>query len=135
MLKKFFRKFSGKKPSDNIILIVEDIQINFMLLNNTLMRMSYPTLHAPNGAIAVDMCRQNPKITFVFMDISMPVMNGFEATREIKKSRPELPIVAVTAYTEDNTRDDAIAAGCDDYITKPVTGVTILDMLQKFGIA
>jgi two-component system cell cycle response regulator DivK len=135
MLKSFFKKFSGRKPSDNIILIVEDIQINFMLLNNILTRMSYPTLHAPNGAIAVEMCRQNPKITFVFMDISMPVMNGFEATQEIKKFRPELPIVAVTAYTEDNTRDEAIAVGCNDYITKPVTGVTILDMLQKFGIA
>ena len=66
------------------------------------------------------MVRQHPEINLVFMDIKMPVMNGYEATRHIKEFRPDLPVIAQTAFTSAENRENAIKAGCDGFITKPI---------------
>lgn len=78
------------------------------------------------------MCRQHPDIDLVLMDIKMPVMDGYEATRQIKKFRPGLPIIAQTAYALEGDLEISIAAGCDDYISKPLNKVILINCLNKF---
>jgi CheY-like chemotaxis protein len=66
------------------------------------------------------------------MDIKMPLLNGYEATRKIKKLRPELPVIAQTAYAMKNDKAEALEAGCDDYLSKPIQIKQLKDMLKKY---
>jgi len=93
--------------------------------------IGYHPLHAVNGQEAVDMCREHPDISLVLMDIKMPVMNGVEATKQIRQFRPQLPIVAITAHalTGDETR--ILAAGCNDYLSKPVLKKELLTVIAR----
>lgn len=118
----------------HLILVAEDDEISYMYLSNILFKASFDVIRAKNGIEAVDLCRNNTDIKLALMDINMPLMDGFEATGIIKSFRPDLPIVAVTAYTYDNTRQDAMEAGCDDYLAKPVTKDIVVETLSKFGL-
>lgn len=89
-------------------------------------------LHAINGEIAVSMAKKNPDIDLVLMDIKMPVMNGLEATEKIKKIRPELPVIAQTAFASPVDNQKALDAGCDDYITKPLHRQLLLELVNKY---
>jgi len=102
------------------ILIVEDNFISFKLLEVLLRNTFVKILHADNGQKAIDMVKDNPLISLVLMDIQLPILNGYLATKEIKKLRPELPVIAQTANTMDDDKLKCIQAGCNDYITKPI---------------
>ena len=78
------------------------------------------------------MCRENSEIDFVLMDMKMPIMNGFEATKLIKEFRPDLPIVAQTAYSTREEKGDALLAGCDDFISKPISKETLNEAINKY---
>lgn len=112
---------ASRGGSGNLILIAEDEQTNFMLLSEMLnvLKMSY--IRASNGREAVEMCRDNPNLKMVLMDIKMPVLDGLDATRQIREFAPMLPIVAVTAYTYSHGKKQVLEAGCTDYITKPIS--------------
>jgi PAS domain S-box-containing protein len=101
------------------ILIAEDEDYNFMLLEELLSGLHAVIIRAHNGKGAVDMCKTNLHIDLVLMDIKMPDMDGYEATRRIKEIRPNLPIIAQTAYNVETDKMKAFASGCDDFITKP----------------
>ncbi len=116
------------------ILVAEDDAINYFLLKVLLKKDHLILLHALNGKEAVDMCRDNDSIQLVLMDLKMPIMDGFEATKEIKKFRKELPIIALTAYTENEVKQQAMQAGCNDFITKPVNKALLLSKLKEHGI-
>lgn len=103
------------------VLIAEDEENNFELARVILLSQNLDVLHAWNGLEAVDMVRENPGIDLVLMDIKMPVMNGHDATREIKRIRPELPVLALTAYALPGDREKILSSGCDDYIAKPIS--------------
>jgi len=118
-----------KNISDNIslqneysVLIVEDERVNSVYLETILvdMKLNLKIISVENGQEAVDICKENKEIDLVFMDIKLPVMNGLEATKRIKKFRKKLPIVAQTAYTAHADREKAKLAGCDNFITKPI---------------
>lgn len=102
------------------VLIVEDVYESSELLKILIEGDGYKTIWAKNGQEAVNFCNQNPTINLVLMDINMPVMNGFLATKAIKKFKPDLPIIAQTAYAIAGDREKLIEAGCDDYISKPI---------------
>lgn len=105
------------------VLVVEDADINFMLVKSILLSMKaydFTILHAENGKIGVEMCAANPDICLVLMDIRMPVMNGYEATRIIKAQFPSLPVLAHTAYSTDGDIQNALDAGCEMVLAKPV---------------
>ncbi len=102
------------------ILVAEDIDANFDFLRIALLRTNATILRARSGAEAIRICRGNPSVDLVLMDIQMPEMNGYEATREIKKFRPDLPVVAQTAYSLDFNKDEAFLSGCDAYLSKPI---------------
>ena len=91
-------------------------------------------IYVKNGKEAVEMCKNNSKIDFVLMDIKMPIMNGYETTKQIKEFRPELPIVAQTAYSTKADKNKAISAGCDDFISKPINKEVLISMIDKYLI-
>ncbi len=114
------------------ILIVEDENSNFIYLREVLKKFKVEVFRAYNGLEAVELLTKNSKIDLVFMDIKMPVMDGYQATIEIRKFNFTIPIIALTAYvlSEDNSK--AMKAGCNEYISKPVSRVTIEDILFKY---
>jgi CheY-like chemotaxis protein len=123
---------SPKNWQDKTILIVEDEDSNFKYLEIALRNSQVSILRARNGREAVEVCRNNSRIDLVLMDIKMPEMNGLEATREIRRFNNELPIVALTAYAMADDRDMSLAAGCDDYISKPVKQSRIFNVLSEY---
>lgn len=113
------------------ILVAEDEQYNFVFLRELLAEQNANILRADNGLHAVNLCSQHPEINIVLMDIRMPVMDGYEATRKIKEARPELPIIAQTAFALDSDRKRAITEGCDDYVTKPIRRNDLISKIVK----
>ncbi len=122
---------SGNKKHA-VVLVAEDEETNFELTEVILSTYGVEVLHAWHGQEAVSMCENNPEINLVLMDIKMPVMNGYEATRRIKEIRPALPIVALTAYALLGDKEKALNAGCDDYLPKPVSLKDFQKMIEKF---
>lgn len=117
--------------ADKIILVAEDIELNFMYINELLDPTGAVIIRAENGKKAVDYCVSNNKVDIVLMDILMPVMNGYEATRQIKAFNKEIPIIAQTAYALTEDRGKALAAGCDDFIAKPISRDELLRKMNK----
>lgn len=116
-----------------VILIAEDDLYSDIYLDIVLKPIASVIFKACNGKEAVEMCRQHPEISLVLMDVKMPVMNGLEATREIKSFRKGLPVIAVTAYALSEDKRRAFEAGIDDFLTKPVSRLELLGKLKKFG--
>ena len=114
------------------VLVAEDEEYNFYLTREILTFKDITVLHAWNGEEAVRFVKENPEIGLIFMDIKMPVMGGFEATRQIKQIRPELPVVALTAYALIGDREKALKNGCDDYLSKPVSLKEFEAVVDKF---
>ena len=114
---------------DKTILIAEDEDINYFYLSELLESTKIKLIHAKNGKEALEKVTSENTIDLILMDIRMPVMNGYEATKEIKKIK-SIPIVAQTAFafTEDKTK--ALNAGCDDYLAKPITRQSLYDVLN-----
>jgi CheY-like chemotaxis protein len=129
-------KESDQKESytwiDKTILVVEDIDLNFLYISELLKSTGTQIIHAVNGKDAVDRCQRDASISLVLMDIYMPIMNGYEATRQIKQLRPALPIIVQTAYAMAEDRKRAMEAGCDDFIAKPIGKEELLSKIEKF---
>lgn len=116
----------------SVVLIVEDEEINRHFITEVLKSANIQFLEAKNGKEAVDICASKPEVKLVLMDIKMPIMNGYEATAQIKKLWPELPIIAQTAYALSGDEERAKEAGCDDYITKPIKREVLLEKIAKY---
>jgi CheY-like chemotaxis protein/anti-sigma regulatory factor (Ser/Thr protein kinase) len=117
------------------ILIAEDEEVNYLYLETVLDAIEeYKTKfhHAKNGKEAVKIALENDSIKLVLMDIKMPIMNGYTATQEIKAVKPELPIIAQTAYSTSLERDQALKHGCDDFISKPIKKEELILKVNKF---
>ena len=113
------------------LLIVEDDDISSEFLTSILNNHFKKISLAKNGLEAIDYCKNNSQIDLVLMDIKMPKLGGYEATREIRKFNKDLPIIAQTAYAMSGDREKAIAAGCTDYISKPIDKTLLLEMITK----
>lgn len=107
------------KEKHKTILVAEDEDLNFMLIEELFSNSNFKILRAINGVEAIELCKLNPQIDLVLMDIKMPIMNGIEATREIRKFAPNLPIIAQTAYSNLYDYQKINEAGCNDILTKP----------------
>lgn len=114
------------------ILIAEDVDSNFMLLEEAMQSTKATVLHAENGRQAVELFEENPDVDLVLMDIKMPVMDGLEATTKIKKQNPDVPVIAQTAFVIDFDRETALDAGCDDYISKPLNFEKLFKMIDLY---
>lgn len=121
-----------KNNERTTILIAEDEEVNYLFFQEFLTNLDYKVLHAKNGAEAVEYCRNNKEIRLVLMDMKMPILSGYDATKQIKAFRSSLPIVAQTAYALANDRKKVLEAGCDDYIAKPIHIRELKKILDKY---
>ena len=119
------------KPNYETILVAEDDNINFLLLKKILELKKFKVLRAVNGQEAVDMCRENSEIHMVFLDIKMPVLNGFEAFKIINSFNPKLPIVAQTAYASVEDYDKIMQLGFTAYVSKPLDKQKIYELINE----
>ena len=113
------------------ILIAEDDSISFSLLKRTLEPIAQEILYAGNGQEAILRMQENPDVDLVLMDISMPEVNGYEATRIIRTFNKGVIIIAQTAFVMFGDKEKAIDSGCNDYISKPVKLDALKNILQK----
>jgi len=113
------------------VLIVDDDETSQYLLLNMIKKYAGEVLLASSGKEAVETCRANADIDFVFMDIRMPNMNGFEATQQIHQFNKDVVIIAQTAFALAGDREKALQIGCNDYISKPIKSDLLLAIIQK----
>jgi CheY-like chemotaxis protein len=114
------------------ILIVEDEEINNMFFDAALSRTKSQLVWAKNGKEAVDLIHDNNDIDVILMDIRLPIMDGCEATRRIKKANNQIPIIAQTAYALEGDKERILEAGCDDYLAKPIRFEELLETIDKY---
>jgi len=119
--------FSGRT-----ILIAEDEPANFVLLQSWFEEDNVNILHASDGAEAIELLKSNADVDLILMDIKMPVLNGIEATKLIRKFNTNIPIVALTAYALAGDKDRCIAAGCNSYLPKPLKRNDLMGIVGKF---
>ena len=112
------------------ILIAEDNDSNYILMTYILKKY-YQFERAKNGQEAVEMADKG-EYDIVLMDIKMPIMDGLEATKAIKAKFPDLPVIALTANAFDSDRQLALEAGCNDFLSKPVSSELCLQTIKKF---
>lgn len=110
------------------ILIAEDNYANYFLLQEMLKSREYNILRAKDGREAVEMVKENPNIVIVLMDINMPILDGLKATTKIKKIRPDMPVIAQTAFYSTSRKKEFKDAGLDECVTKPID---INDLFSK----
>jgi CheY-like chemotaxis protein len=117
-----------------VILIVEDEQVNYLLLKSYLTQYGYITLLARNGHEAIEYVRSKPDIKLVLMDLCMPEMDGIYATKLIKTIRPELPVVAQTAYLQNNIQDNYAEQGFSALLAKPFSQERLIEAVKNLII-
>ncbi len=117
---------------DKVILVAEDVESNFQLLETLLKRTSVNIMWVKNGEEAIETANKTKHIDLILMDIQMPVLNGFEATKAIKKTQPDVPIIAVTAFALEGDREKMLEAGCDGYISKPIKSKLLYEKLSHY---
>lgn len=103
-----------------------------MFFDAALSRTESELLWAKNGKEAVDIIEVSKDVDVILMDIRLPIMDGCEATRRIKKSHKEIPIIAQTAYALEGDRERIMDAGCDDYLAKPIRFEELLSTIDKY---
>ena len=114
------------------ILIAEDDKISEKLIEIAVISCSKEILRVRTGVEAVETLRNQPDIDLVLMDIQLPAMDGYEATRQIRKFNKKVIIIAQTAYALAGDRLMALEAGCDDYISKPINLALLTALINKY---
>jgi len=114
------------------ILIAEDDKICRMLLKEYISKFSKEVILTRTGVETVDICRNTPDIDLLLMDIQMPDMDGYEATRQIRLFNKEVIIIAQTAFALSGEREKALEAGCNDYIAKPFDQTLLIDVIKQY---
>lgn len=117
---------------DKTILIAEDDDGNFFLLECYLEETNVNIIRAYNGQEAIDICKANTNIDVILMDNRMPIKDGLEAVVEIREFNKIVPIISVTAYAYDDDQNKAISAGCNFFLTKPLTDKNLFPVIAKF---
>jgi len=120
-----------KNWENKVVVIAEDEQINYLFLKAVLKPTKAHIIWTKTGRETIEICTTQ-KADIVLMDIKMPDLNGLEATIEIKKKLPNLPIIAQTAYVMEEDEEASINAGCDDYISKPIRPENLITIMSKF---
>lgn len=118
--------------SNFTMLIAEDDEISFELYKARLDELDLTLLHAKNGQMAVDIAKENSNINLILMDIRMPILNGYEATKQIREFNTEVPIIAQTAFAMIPEQKAIIESGFTDFLSKPVEEEKLFGMIKKY---
>ena len=121
------------KRANNLFLVVEDFEDSRFMMRRLLEMSGYDVLEASDGEQAVQMAVERRPV-LILMDLSLPKLDGLEATRKIrqKKGLKRIPIVAVSAHDSPESRTEALEAGCDEYVTKPIDFDHLHALLRRF---
>ena len=114
------------------ILVTEDDNISRMLILKVIKPFGKEILTAQTGVEAVEICQNNPDLDLILMDIQMPQMNGYEATKEIRKFNKEVIILAQTAFALEGDKAKTMEVGCNGYISKPIKKEELSNLLQHY---
>ncbi|MFZ1730391.1 MAG: ATP-binding protein [Bacteroidota bacterium] len=114
------------------ILIAEDDEVSGLLIEKTVKSYSENIISVSTGSAAVETCRENPEIDLILMDIRMPVMGGYEATKRIREFNKDVVIIAQTAYGLSGDREKSMQSGCNDYLAKPIVKAELETLIQKY---
>lgn len=117
--------------SDRTFLVVDDVKSNYYFIKSVLKEKKVNVIWAQDGKEAVEIVKNNPQISLIMMDIRMPVMDGFMASKEIKAIRPDIKIIAQTAFSQPEDIQNAKLAGCENYLVKPYDFDEIIDAIRK----
>jgi len=117
--------------SNSLIVVAEDEEYNYLYLDELLNKLGLKHIQAKDGQEAIDICRENEKVTLVLMDIKMPVIDGYTAAQKIKEFSPKIPIIAQSAYALEHEREK-FRDVFDDYLAKPINKEIFLMTLRKF---
>lgn len=120
--------FKSKKR----ILVAEDEESNFALIEEYLSDLNIEIVRAEDGEEAIEICELQQPIDLILMDIKMPRKDGLEATMAIKKKYPTIPIIAQTAYALEEDRTKILQAGCDDYVSKPLSRERLIQVIRFY---
>lgn len=112
------------------LLVAEDEDSNFMLIEEQLSELNFNIIRALNGIDAVEICKSK-NIDLVLMDINMPLLDGYEATKQIRFFNADIPIIAQTAYSTDNDMNRAFMSGCTDFISKPIKQKLLISKIRE----
>lgn len=123
---------AGDKPTQYNILVAEDEYINRAYLNIILRKHNYNVIEAENGSIAFEIFKSGKKIDLVIMDLKMPVMDGWEATRLIRQHNPDVRIIIISAYALNGEKQAALDAGADMVLPKPVKPDKLLSAINRY---
>jgi CheY-like chemotaxis protein len=118
--------------SKPLALVAEDDQVSFFYQKSILNEMGFTVIHAVNGKLAVELVQQNPSVSIVLMDIHMPLLDGIEATRQMKQLPSPPPVLIVSAYDTAEIQTSADLAGCDGYILKPIAKQQLIHAVKPF---
>ena len=133
MVKKMNVLVNEGKDLDNIyMLVAEDDEVSYFLLENIFKHEKITLIWAKNGQDAIDTLKSHPEINLILMDIKMPGMDGIEATKKIREFNPTIPVIAQTAYALEGDKEKILAAGCNDYIAKPVDKKELMQKIIEF---
>ncbi|RLD88715.1 MAG: hypothetical protein DRJ09_07870 [Bacteroidetes bacterium] len=126
------KQMNDKSVKKVNILIAEDEPVSTSYLAEITKAISNKIYYADNGVTALEQFEKHPDIDLILMDMKMPVMNGFEATKKIRETNKDIVIIAQTAYALKNDREKTLAAGCTDYIAKPVNKDELIKLIKKY---
>lgn len=139
---KISKKLRSKQPpkrkktynwENKTILVAEDEKLNFLFLNEVLKKTKANIIWAKTGKQVINLYRKHlSKIDLILMDIKMPEMSGYEAMKIIREKNNEIPIIVQTAHVISGERDKSFEAGCDEYLTKPIKYMKLLETLNKY---
>ncbi len=116
---------------DKVILVVEDVDTNKIFFDAALRKTNAKILWAKDGQEAITLFKENT-IDLVLMDLQLPIMDGYTATKEIKAINAEVPVIAQTAHVMSGEREKCLEAGCNDYLAKPIRLQILMDTLSKY---
>ncbi|MCB8964087.1 MAG: response regulator [Bacteroidales bacterium] len=116
--------------SNKAALVVEDNEANYIFLYELLHQTGIKVIRANNGLEAVGYIQNNPNTHLILMDLQLPELDGFEATKRIKRIAPSIPIIAQTAFALSDEKNKAMSAGCDYYLTKPIAAKKLLNLIE-----
>lgn len=124
-----FEQFDWSRKT---VLLVEDVDANHIFIASALKRTGVNIILAKDGREAIDLVRETPGVDLVLMDIRLPELDGYEATRQIKSLNPRIPVVAQTDYVMINEKGKMLQQGCNDLIVKPLQLRALLFVCARY---
>jgi len=120
-------------PKSHKILIAEDEDVSFNYLSILLNHYNnFEIIRGYNGLEAVEIIKKQPDINLVLMDVKMPVMSGYEASKKIREFNKEVVIIAQTAFALEGDREKILETGCNDYISKPINKAELISKMEQW---